>query len=111
MPTYEYKCDNCGHTFEEFQSMIDAPLEKCPKCGGKIQRLIGAGAGLIFKGSGFYLTDYKKSNSSPAASSGEAKPGQQSGTDPSKSKSDKIAKPKAGSREEKKAVTAKSESE
>ena len=66
MPTYEYKCDKCGHVFEEFQSIKDDPLSKCPKCGGKVQRLIGPGAGLIFKGSGFYLTDYKKSNSSPA---------------------------------------------
>ncbi len=66
MPTYEYRCDSCGYVFEEFQSMKDAPLTKCPKCQGKIHRLIGTGAGLIFKGSGFYLTDYKKSNSSPA---------------------------------------------
>ena len=66
MPTYEYRCDGCGHVFEEFQSMKDDPLSECPKCGGKVQRLIGPGAGLIFKGSGFYLTDYKKSNSSPA---------------------------------------------
>lgn len=70
MPTYDYKCDSCGYVFEEFQSMKDAPLSKCPKCGGKVQRLIGPGAGLIFKGSGFYLTDYKKSNSSPATSNG-----------------------------------------
>ena len=71
MPTYEYKCDSCGYVFEEFQSMKDERLTECPKCGGKVQRLIGPGAGLIFKGSGFYLTDYKKSNSSPAT----AKPG------------------------------------
>lgn len=70
MPTYEYRCDSCGYVFEEFQSMKDAPLSKCPKCGSKVQRLISPGAGLIFKGSGFYLTDYKKSNSSPATSNG-----------------------------------------
>ena len=70
MPTYEYKCDSCGYVFEEFQSMKDDPLSKCPKCGGKVQRLIGPGAGLIFKGSGFYLTDYKKSNTSPSTSGG-----------------------------------------
>lgn len=75
MPTYEYKCDNCNEVFEEFQSITDEPIEKCPKCGGKVQRLISAGAGLIFKGSGFYLTDYKKSNASPASVNGEAKPG------------------------------------
>lgn len=72
MPTYEYRCESCGYVFEEFQSMKDAPLSKCPKCGGKVQRLISPGAGLIFKGSGFYLTDYKKSNSSPATSNGSA---------------------------------------
>ncbi len=74
MPTYEYKCDKCGNDFDEFQSMTDAPLTKCPKCGGPVHRLIGTGAGLIFKGSGFYLTDYKKSNSSPTKSSSESKP-------------------------------------
>ncbi len=70
MPTYEYKCDSCGYVFEELQSIKDDPLSKCPKCGGKVQRLIGPGAGLIFKGSGFYLTDYKKSNTSPSTSGG-----------------------------------------
>ena len=61
MPTYEYECQKCGHRFEEFQSMKDAPLQKCPKCRGKVKRLIGAGAGLLFKGSGFYITDYRSS--------------------------------------------------
>lgn len=59
MPTYEYECGKCGHKFEEFQSITAEPLKKCPKCNGKIRRLIGAGAGLIFKGSGFYATDYR----------------------------------------------------
>lgn len=60
MPTYEYHCDACGHDFENFQSMSSAPLRKCPKCGkNKVKRLIGTGAGLIFKGSGFYITDYR----------------------------------------------------
>lgn len=68
MPTYEYECDKCGKQFEVFQSMKDDPLKVCT-CGkkGKVRRLIGGGAGLIFKGSGFYITDYKKS-SSPAPS-------------------------------------------
>ena len=61
MPTYEYECQKCGHRFEEFQSMKDAPLSKCPKCKGKLKRLIGAGAGFLFKGSGFYITDYRSS--------------------------------------------------
>ena len=61
MPTYEYECDACGHGFEMLQSMTDAKLKKCPKCGKLIlHRLIGAGSGMIFKGSGFYETDYKK---------------------------------------------------
>jgi putative FmdB family regulatory protein len=60
MPTYDYDCTECGHEFEEFQSITAAPLEICPRCGGKVQRRILGGAGLIFKGSGFYLTDYKR---------------------------------------------------
>jgi putative FmdB family regulatory protein len=60
VPTYDYKCDACGHAFEQFQSMSAAPVRKCPKCGKlKVKRLIGTGAGLIFKGSGFYITDYR----------------------------------------------------
>ena len=59
MPTYEYICLKCGHKFEKFQSMKEETLKDCPKCKGKVKRLIGAGAGAIFKGSGFYQTDYK----------------------------------------------------
>ena len=59
MPTYDYKCTECNYTFEVFQRMSDEPLKKCPKCNGVLKRLIGAGAGPIFKGSGFYQTDYK----------------------------------------------------
>jgi len=62
MPTYEYECKNCGYKFEKIQKMKDKPLEKCPKCHGSIRRLIGAGAGIIFKGSGFYETDYKRAS-------------------------------------------------
>ncbi len=65
MPTYDYKCLDCGYIFEEFQSITDTPLTECPKCRGQLKRLIGSGAGPIFKGTGFYHTDYKmKSNSS-----------------------------------------------
>ncbi len=59
MPTYEYECEKCGHCFELFQSMSDKPRQRCPKCRGKVRRLIGKGAGMIFKGSGFYSTDYR----------------------------------------------------
>lgn len=61
MPTYDYKCAACGHRFEAFQSITAEALDKCPECGKKrLERLIGAGAGVIFKGSGFYQTDYKQ---------------------------------------------------
>lgn len=59
MPTYEYECQKCGHRFEEFQSITDPPIRRCPQCKGKVQRLIGTGAGIIFKGKGFYATDYR----------------------------------------------------
>ena len=64
MPTYDYICKKCDHTFEYFQTMSDAPLELCPECKGKVRRLVSGGSGLIFKGSGFYLTDYVKKDSS-----------------------------------------------
>jgi len=60
MPTYDYRCDACGHEFEKFQSMTAKHLRKCPECGkNKLKRLIGTGAGVIFKGSGFWQTDYR----------------------------------------------------
>lgn len=59
MPTYEYECQKCGHRFEQFQNMMEEPLKRCPKCRCKLRRLVGAGAGVIFKGSGFYETDYR----------------------------------------------------
>ena len=69
MPTYQYECDACDHSFEILQSMLDEKLKKCPQCGkNELHRLIGAGSGIIFKGSGFYETDYKKKGSSKEAS-------------------------------------------
>jgi putative FmdB family regulatory protein len=59
MPTYEYQCKVCGHRFSRFQSMSDSPVETCPECSGEVRRIIGAGTGVIFKGSGFYATDYR----------------------------------------------------
>ena len=68
MPTYEYECRACHHTFEKFQSMSDEPEKVCPECGGAVRRMIGGGTGVIFKGSGFYITDSKKSSSASTKS-------------------------------------------
>lgn len=60
MPTYDYRCNNCGHSFELFQHITENPIKKCPACGKlKVERVIGAGGAIIFKGSGFYQTDYR----------------------------------------------------
>ncbi len=68
MPTYEYACSACDHQFEKFQSITASALRKCPECGKrKLQRLIGTGAGFLFKGSGFYITDYRSDNYKQAA--------------------------------------------
>src|ERR1700687_4910036 len=68
MPTYEYQCDACPHNFDELQSFSDKPLKKCPKCGkSKLRRVFGTGAGMIFKGSGFYQTDYRNDSYKNAA--------------------------------------------
>lgn len=74
MPTYDYRCKACKHEFEEFQSMMDNPLRKCPKCGKlKLERLIGTGAAILFKGSGFYQTDYRSESYTSAAKAEESK--------------------------------------
>ena len=69
MPTYDYKCTQCGHDFEMFQSMSESHIKKCPECAGNVRRLVGGGSGLIFKGSGFYLTDYVKGKEQKKSSS------------------------------------------
>lgn len=75
MPTYEYACPKCGHEFEQFQSMRDEPLKKCPKCKkAGLKRLVGGGAGLIFKGTGFYITDYKNKSGGKKEGGGDSKP-------------------------------------
>ena len=74
MPTYEYKCEDCGHIFEKFQKMSDLPLKLCPECGGKVKRIIGTGGGIIFKGSGFYANDYAKTSGNPSSCCGESNP-------------------------------------
>jgi putative FmdB family regulatory protein len=67
MPTYEYECQKCGNRFELFQRITEPPKKRCPKCKGKLARLLGTGAGLIFKGSGFYSTDYRSEGYKKAA--------------------------------------------
>jgi len=76
MPTYDYRCAACGHAFEHFQSISSRPLRKCPGCGKtRLERLIGAGGGLLFKGSGFYVTDYRPSSWHDAAKKDAPAPG------------------------------------
>ncbi len=108
MPTYDYECSACGHKFEVYQSITEDPLKSCPKCRKrKVRRLFGAGAGLLFKGSGFYITDYRSdgykkaqkaessSSSTSSASEGksssatESKPSSKSETKKSESESNK----------------------
>lgn len=72
MPTYDYLCTKCGHKFEEIQKMSDPSLTKCPECKGKLKRLIGTGIGIIFKGSGFYVTDSRSSSTAGGAGKKDA---------------------------------------
>lgn len=105
MPTYEYLCTKCDHSFEKYQSMSDTPLTVCPKelCGmkrwgkGRVKKMIGAGAGLIFKGTGFYITDYRSENYKAGAKKDAAPAGGDGKTAKSESKSGetKTAAPKA----------------
>jgi len=83
MPTYDYICKDCAYEFEEIQKMTDPHLKTCPKCNGELQRKIG-GAGLMFKGSGFYITDYKKDQKKP-----ESNPESKPESKPEKTKSEK----------------------
>jgi putative FmdB family regulatory protein len=84
MPTYDFNCPDCGHAFEAFQGINDKPIKVCPECGKrKVKRLIGAGGGLIFKGSGFYLTDYARKGGEPKT---ESKPETKTESKPTKSK-------------------------
>jgi len=94
MPTYEYKCTSCGHTFEAVQSMNDKPLSRCPKCKSAVRRVINGGIGIIFKGSGFYTTDYKKSS---ALTGGNGKKAESSSSSESSSKENKDSSSKTSS--------------
>lgn len=89
MPTYEYQCTACGYKFEEFQSISAAPITVCPECNGKTERLISGGAGLLFKGSGFYITDYRKSSYQKDAAKDSGGAASISGSKTDSKKSDK----------------------
>lgn len=104
MPTYDYECSACGHTFEQFQSITAAPLKKCPECGkSKVKRLIGTGAGIIFKGSGFYITDYRSDSYKAAAKADSDKGG---GDKKSESKSETKSESTSSAKKETKPATA-----
>jgi putative FmdB family regulatory protein len=92
MPTYAYECQDCGHGFEKFQSMSANSLRRCPECGKrKLQRLIGPGAALIFKGSGFYETDYRSESYKKDASADKESAAKSDSGDKPKSKTEKTA--------------------
>ncbi|AQT70253.1 putative regulatory protein, FmdB family [Anaerohalosphaera lusitana] len=112
MPTYDYVCESCGHAFEKFQSITAKPAKKCPECGKmKLNRLIGSGAGVIFKGTGFYETDYRsdsykqaqKGESTASSSSSDTK---KSDSSESKTKSDSTTTKKESPGGDKKKKTA-----
>src|SRR5580765_996248 len=99
MPTYEYKCDACGHTFERFQSITAAPVKRCPECGkSKVRRLISTGAGLIFKGSGFYITDYRDKSYTDQAKADSAGGSSETKTEKTDSKSETKSETKGESK-------------
>ncbi|MCC9609106.1 zinc ribbon domain-containing protein [Blastopirellula sp. JC732] len=96
MPTYEYECDACQHQFEEFQNLSDDALTKCPKCKKKkLRRLFSTGGGLIFKGSGFYITDYRSDSYKKGASGDSSGSSASSSSSESKSSSKSESKPKS----------------
>src|SRR5437899_10080240 len=101
MPTYEYHCDACEHGFEEFQSITASPLKKCPKCGKrKLRRIFGIGAAVLFKGSGFYQTDYRSESYKSAAKAEETAKGKETAkgeTKPSSNGAGKTTDTTAGS--------------
>ncbi|MBI1372571.1 MAG: zinc ribbon domain-containing protein [Phycisphaera sp.] len=105
MPTYDYRCDNCGHEFEQFQSITANALRKCPECGKlKLKRLIGTGGGVIFKGSGFYQTDYRSESYNKAKAADAPK---SESTSSSESKSEKKAESKPDTKKPADASTSK----
>jgi putative FmdB family regulatory protein len=97
MPTYGYECKSCGYAFDVFQSMKDDPLTTCPRCGKEIRRLINGGSGVIFRGSGFYVTDKGKTGAGPAKDAGKPSgPEKTAGTTPAGESGAGSAVPPAG---------------
>jgi len=116
MPTYEYKCESCGYEFEQFQSITAKPIRRCPKCNKtSVKRLIGVGAGVIFKGSGFYQTDYRsesykkgaekeKSTTSPKSEAGAGKSADKKETKAENKESKSSEKAESGTKDKKKST-------
>ena len=98
MPTYEYRCPQCGNEFEKFGKMSDPPVTECPDCQAEAQRKISGGAGLLFKGSGFYITDYRGEGYKKAAQSESGGSSSSGGESKSESKSEPAAAPKSESK-------------
>ena len=94
MPTYEYECEACSHRFERFQSITADPLDTCPECGEHVHRLISSGAGFIFKGSGFYTTDYRSESYKEAAKKDKKETSSSSDTKSSDTKTEKKSEKK-----------------
>jgi putative FmdB family regulatory protein len=101
MPTYEYECQKCGHLFEEFQSITAEPLKNCPQkgCRGRVKRLISSGGGLLFKGSGFYITDYRSEGYQKAANAEKNSSSSSNGKSESKSSSKSESKSTAAKKD------------
>lgn len=95
MPTYDYECTRCGHAFEEFQEMSAPPRSRCPRCRGRVQRVVGGGAGIVFRGSGWYVTDSRSRPGRPAAPAG----GGETSSPPAKGDGGKPGPAKSGSKD------------
>lgn len=99
MPTYEYKCLACDNQFERFQGITAPPIEECPECHGKVKKLISAGAGLIFKGSGFYITDYRSEGYKESAKKDKKDSSEKSDKDKKEKKTDTKSESKSTPKE------------
>jgi len=107
MPTYQYECQSCGHVFERFQSMTDEPVKRCPECRCKVKRLFGTGAGILFKGSGFYETDYRSDHYKQAEKKEQSSATETATKDSGGDKKPEKKKPEKKAEKSKKAATGK----